>query len=83
MLAVFLLACSQRKSEQEAAFPALNVSWEENQAGQYTLELANVKLAVDRQAGDRIVTLAIDDANLLTGPDIDSINYGSTLLLSL
>ena len=81
-MAVLLFSCNQGKQQQEAASPDLAVSWEENRAGHYSVELAYVKITVDRRAGGRITTLAIEDTNLLTGPDIDSINYGSTLWLS-
>ena len=79
---VLLFSCNHGTKQKKVASAGFDVSWEGNQAGHYSVELAYVKITVDLQAGGRITTLAIDDANLLTGPDIDSINYGSTLWLS-
>lgn len=56
--------------------------WKKTAGGIYSLEMADVLMEVDPAAGGRIKTMAIDGFNLLTGPEIDTINYGSTLWLS-
>jgi hypothetical protein len=48
------------------------------EAGVYTFKHGRRSLVVDAQRGARITRFGLDDANLLTGPDIDMLNYGST-----
>ena len=74
----FLTSCNNENGKYIQAKP----SWQSYGDGMYRLSMANVLLEVDSNTGGRIITLAIDDFNLLTGPEIDSINYGSTLWLS-
>jgi hypothetical protein len=50
--------------------------------GRYTLELGGVVLEVDPAAGGRVTALRVDGRNLLTGPDVDPDNYGSTFWTS-
>src|SRR5262245_53569577 len=50
--------------------------------GRYLLELADVGLEVDPAVGGRITALRLGGRNLLTGPDVDPGNYGSTFWTS-
>ncbi len=59
-----------------------NSQWKSTEEGVYQLAMAGVLMEVDTETGGRIKTLAIDGVNLMTGPEIHRINYGSTLWLS-
>lgn len=82
ILAIFLFSCVPAIQEEENKLPAKNLNWRESQPGQFTMDFANVEITIDRLAGGRIIKLAIEGTNLLTGPSLDSINFGSTLWLS-
>jgi hypothetical protein len=47
-------------------------------AGSYTFKQGRRSLVVDAKHGARITRFGLDDQNLLTGPDIDMLNFGST-----
>jgi hypothetical protein len=49
-----------------------------NEAGVYTFSVGRRSLAVDAMRGARITRFGLDEQNLLTGPDVDMLNYGST-----
>jgi hypothetical protein len=44
----------------------------------YTFTLGRRSFVVDAAHGARITRFGLDDHNLLTGPDVDMLNYGST-----
>jgi hypothetical protein len=46
--------------------------------GKYLLEVGAISLEVDPQQGARITRFALAGQNLLTGPEVDSGNWGST-----
>jgi hypothetical protein len=46
--------------------------------GKYVLEFGDIALEVDPQTGGRITRFALAGQNLLTGPEVDSGNWGST-----
>lgn len=47
-------------------------------AGKYVFESATFSLELDPTHGARITRLALSGQNLLSGPDVDALNYGST-----
>lgn len=47
-------------------------------AGVYSFELGRRRLDVDAAHGARVTRFGLDEHNLLTGPEIDALNYGST-----
>jgi len=44
----------------------------------YTLDMGALKMVIDASMGARITEFSLNGANVLTGPDVDSENYGST-----
>jgi Domain of unknown function (DUF4380) len=46
--------------------------------GKYVLEFGDLRLEVEPQVGGRISLFGLDGQNLLTGPEVDSGNWGST-----
>ncbi|HKP55648.1 MAG TPA: DUF4380 domain-containing protein [Polyangiales bacterium] len=46
--------------------------------GKYVLEFGDVLFEIDPMLGGRITKCQIAGQNLLTGPDVDSVNFGST-----
>jgi len=44
----------------------------------YSLQIGNVTFSVNGSVGGRVTTFAIGGANVLTGPDVNPDNYGST-----
>jgi hypothetical protein len=50
--------------------------------GRYVLEVGEVALEADPEAGGRITALRFGGRNLLTGPEVDAGNYGSTFWTS-
>lgn len=81
VLLVLLTFCSSPEEEKSTASEE-PPNWKEIEEGLYQWNLGDVSIGVDSQKGGRISTLTIHDFNLLTGPEVDSINYGSTLWLS-
>jgi hypothetical protein len=49
-----------------------------NQANLYTLQMGPIKLVVDASVGARITEYSYNGINVLTGPDVNPTNYGST-----
>lgn len=81
ILLVLLSYCSS-PDEGKAIDYEESSTWKEIEEGHYYWKIGDVSIGVDSQNGGRISTLAIHGFNLLTGPEVDSINYGSTLWLS-
>jgi hypothetical protein len=48
----------------------------------HTLAFDNVSFEVDSQVGGRVTSFRMDDLDVLSGPDVDSRNYGSTFWTS-
>ena len=48
----------------------------------FVLTLDDVRLEVDATRGGRITALRLGDRNLLSGAEVDAINYGSTFWTS-
>jgi hypothetical protein len=48
----------------------------------FVLTLGDVRLEVDAARGGRVTALRLGDRNLLSGAEVDAINYGSTLWTS-
>jgi hypothetical protein len=46
--------------------------------GRYVFEFANQSLAIDPRVGARITSFALDGQNVLSGPEVNALNYGST-----
>jgi hypothetical protein len=46
--------------------------------GVFALTLDEARIEVDADAGGRVTALSLAGRNLLTGPDVDPLNYGST-----
>ncbi len=46
--------------------------------GKYVLEVSDITMEIDPQVGGRITKCQVAGQNLLTGPEIDATNYGST-----
>ncbi|MET0386690.1 MAG: hypothetical protein ABW321_12065 [Polyangiales bacterium] len=46
--------------------------------GRYVFALGATTLEIDPVLGGRVTQLALDGVNVLTGPDVDSLNWGST-----
>jgi len=46
--------------------------------GRYVFEFGSTRLEVDPRVGARVVSLSCAGTELLTGPDVDPLNYGST-----
>jgi hypothetical protein len=44
----------------------------------YTLEMGALKMVIDASTGARITEFSLNGTNVLTGPDVDSANYGGT-----
>src|ERR1700690_2764216 len=49
-----------------------------NQNNLYTLQMGPIKLVIDASVGARITEFSYDGTNVLTGPDVNPTNYGST-----
>jgi hypothetical protein len=82
ILGIVLVGCKS-STEPEKEEPPVVVTGDVtpvlNQEGDYAFKFANVELVVSAKTGGRILDLKIGDINLLTGPDINQENYGSTL----
>jgi hypothetical protein len=50
--------------------------------GTFALTISDVRLEIDAERGGRVVTLSLAGRNLLSGPEIDIINFGSTFWTS-
>jgi hypothetical protein len=50
--------------------------------GKCRIEIEGLLFEVDPRVGGRIVTFALDGENILIGPDVDPLNYGSTFWTS-
>lgn len=48
------------------------------EAGRYVLDWGAGRIEIDPITGGRVTALHLDGGNLLTGPDVDAGNYGST-----
>jgi hypothetical protein len=48
----------------------------------FALTISDVRLEIDAERGGRVMSLALAGRNLLSGPEIDIINYGSTFWTS-
>src|SRR6476619_2589666 len=44
----------------------------------YTLKMGALQMVVDASAGARVTEFSLDGANVLTGSDLSTLNYGST-----
>ncbi len=49
-----------------------------NQDNLYTLQMGPIKMVIDASVGARIIEFSYDGTNVLTGPDVNPTNYGST-----
>ena len=81
LISVLLTFCSSPEEEKSIADEE-QANWKEIDEGHYQWNMGDVSIGIDGQKGGRITRLTLHDFNLLTGPEIDSINYGSTLWLS-
>lgn len=50
----------------------------DEQSGVYTFTFGRRTLAIDAAHGARVTRFGLDGSNLLTGPDVDALNFGST-----
>jgi hypothetical protein len=48
----------------------------------FALTISDVRLEIDAERGGRVMSLSLGGRNLLSGPEIDIINYGSTFWTS-
>jgi hypothetical protein len=53
-----------------------------NYDGRYVLSLDDVAMEIDARLGARVTALRLGEDNLLTGPEVDRDNYGSTFWTS-
>src|SRR6476659_4809949 len=51
-------------------------------AGRHILDMGDVALEIDPTVGARVTGLLVEGRNLLTGPDVDPGNHGSTFWTS-
>jgi hypothetical protein len=49
-----------------------------NQGTLYALQMGPIKMVIDASVGARITEFSYNGTNVLTGPDVNTINYGST-----
>jgi hypothetical protein len=75
---IFLQACTGDTSRISSD----QTRWQKTTMGTYLSQMGGIVMEVDPEEGGRIITMSIDGYNLLTGSEIDSINFGSTLWLS-
>lgn len=64
------------------ATDSASLTWRTRDQPHYALNWANLSLTVDAQTGGRIISLRVGDEELLTGPEVHPMYYGSTLWLS-
>jgi hypothetical protein len=81
ILGIVVIGCKS-STEPEKEEPPLVVTGDispvEIEQDVYRFSFANVEMVVSAQTGGRILDLKIGDINLLTGPDVNAQNYGST-----
>jgi hypothetical protein len=72
-----LMACQPTETQSAADRP----SWQQ-EGNIYRLDAFGFRLEAAPQQGGRIISLSRGNRNMLTGPEVDSLNFGSTLWLS-
>jgi hypothetical protein len=81
LLGMVLFSCKSSTETEKKDQPIVvngDISPVEIQQGTYRFSFANIELVVSAKTGGRILALKIGDINLLTGPEVNSQNYGST-----
>ena len=71
----------QPSTSPSATVSADSLSWRTD-GTYYALDWANISVAVNPAVGGRIVSLRVDEQEMLTGPETHPVYYGSTLWLS-
>jgi hypothetical protein len=80
VIVVIMIGCKSSTEPEDVQLPVTgDVSPVQNEEDDYVFNFAGMELVVSAKTGGRILDLKIAGTNLLTGPEVNIQNYGSTL----